>query len=318
VDVSTQPGIVDLIDKPSDTVESEQPADALTSSEVDEEESAGQANEQDTAEAKQTAAALEVPVAKVKSDPPILMVSSLPVSAASKLDLSSLLAVAGDLAHLLHELFPGVDPDAVLDPHEVLRTIVRSSSTPELRELHSRVQAHIGPSSSRRELRPKSPRPVIVVEENPTSFEGQVKKIALEIVEVTDRLVDSELLNTNDLALELVKLANAAQAGDQQQIIKSGTAIKSYVAKLSQEIREIASHCKDDRLKKSLILFATSMRDLSIQLKILCSRKATAPPSQASDTDLQIVSCVRNLSRALTSSVDVISIVESTGMLVCL
>jgi hypothetical protein len=43
--------------------------------------------------------------------------------------------------------------------------------------------------------------------------------------------------------------------------------------------------------------------------------KAAAAEDQASDADLQIVSCVRNLSRALTSSVDVISIAETTGVL---
>jgi hypothetical protein len=53
-----------------------------------------------------------------------------------------------------------------------------------------------------------------VVEENPTTFEGKVKQVAREIVQVTDRLVDTDLLSTNDLALELVKLANAAKAGD--------------------------------------------------------------------------------------------------------
>jgi len=252
------------------------------------------------------------------------LVASLGLAAGSKLDLSALLSAAGDLADLLRGLITDANKDAAalgdhsaLDLERLLQAIqdaskkaTSQSSAEDLATLLARLNQLSDKVRASKE-RPAIAKPA----ENPTTFEGKVMAAAHEIIHVTDKLADSELLSTHDLALELVKLANAAKAGDRTQIIASGRAIAAYISKLCLEIKAIAARCKDKRLQDRLVRLASSLRDLSIQLKILCAMKAAAAEEQASDADLQIVSCVRNLSRSLTNTVDVISIAEKTGVL---
>ncbi len=56
----------------------------------------------------------------------------------------------------------------------------------------------------------------------------------------------------------------------------SGRAISTHITRLTTEIKAVAASCKDPVLQDKLIKHAQTLRNFSIQLKILASVKAAS------------------------------------------
>jgi len=108
--------------------------------------------------------------------------------------------------------------------------------------------------------------------------------------------------------------AAAAAKGNRQEILLAGQHLAKLISVFCDELKDVAARTKDARLANKLTTLLTSLRNMSTQTKILCSVKA-ASTKDAPDTDEQLISLTRNLTKDIGSSLDTVAVVKKTGRL---
>jgi hypothetical protein len=90
---------------------------------------------------------------------------------------------------------------------------------------------------------------------------------------------DITAVTIGKIALELQKLAKAARESNREQILLSGRTINALIIAYQADLKRIIDSCTDPVRKDVLIRNGRVMRNYGVQLKILCSVKASTGTS---------------------------------------
>jgi hypothetical protein len=249
-----------------------------------------------------------------------------PLQSAGRLNMDDLLKLAQDLSNEMsgmvgkvkeeaRDLSPsGSSTAALVDELKRLESLAaapKPDAPPKAKEEEVQAAAPI-----KEELEPVAPAPAPARPLPPppaadAPFHERVIHVAASIDHVASQIKEEKGVtdNATELSSHLLRLAEAAKSGDRKQIIVEANLACASINKLVLELHEIAKSITDKRMRERLSWLATMMRDLSTNLKILCSVKAA---SGTPDSDDQIVSVISSIHHSLTQATDVIQIATKT------
>jgi len=118
----------------------------------------------------------------------------------------------------------------------------------------------------------------------------------------------------SDLANELQRFARADEEHRRQDMLISGRSISAHIARMTAELQQQISRCKDPFMQDKLIRHSLSLRTFSTQLKILASVKAAANYG-ASSNEQQLATLTTMLGRVLGDISDTLSIAKKSKRL---
>ncbi|KAH3745909.1 golgin subfamily B member 1 [Pelomyxa schiedti] len=130
----------------------------------------------------------------------------------------------------------------------------------------------------------------------------------------TKDIVSGTKLDPTSLVEQMRKMAEAAAAGNRQQLLLTGRSIAACINTLHAELMAQAKKIKDPRMQDTITRSAQAIKNFSIQLKILSTVKA-ASSGDSPDTDEQIASVTKSLGQALNNGLGAIQNAAKSGQL---
>eukprot|EP01087_Luapelamoeba_hula_P004666 TRINITY_DN1459_c0_g1_i1.p1 TRINITY_DN1459_c0_g1~~TRINITY_DN1459_c0_g1_i1.p1 ORF type:complete len:1738 (+),score=380.38 TRINITY_DN1459_c0_g1_i1:131-5344(+) len=125
-------------------------------------------------------------------------------------------------------------------------------------------------------------------------------KLAARLDEIDESTPEGRIYGASRrLAKEMALMSEAASRNSNADVINSARRITALVQSLFKDAQNIASLCKDPRLRDQVLAVAHSIPNIAVQLKVITSVKAATP----NDTTVkaQLVTCARNLASSVVS-----------------
>eukprot|EP01113_Clastostelium_recurvatum_P034765 TRINITY_DN475_c0_g1_i1.p1 TRINITY_DN475_c0_g1~~TRINITY_DN475_c0_g1_i1.p1 ORF type:complete len:1458 (+),score=534.71 TRINITY_DN475_c0_g1_i1:108-4481(+) len=151
-----------------------------------------------------------------------------------------------------------------------------------------------------------------------SSIARVVKEIQQRNVGIEDTLSNLSL----SLAAELQKLSDADRTGSRQDLVVTGRAIAAIINKYCEELRKVASACRDPVLQDKLMRNAQALKNYGTQVKIMASVRAASQGSapsfvhekgkQGSHTDQLLADLAQNLGVLISENSTTVSTIRSS------
>jgi hypothetical protein len=173
-------------------------------------------------------------------------------------------------------------PAAIQSLESVLAslTAIASSVPNQLTPISSSQSASSSSTSNRSSSSGKPPL------SKPVTLTDSINKVARDIQTRVGTDNDAVSVVSRDLAAELQRFAKADLERRRQDMLISGRAISSHITRLITEIKAVAAQCRDPVLQDKLLKHAQTLRNFSIQLKILASVKAASADDSSNNSQL--------------------------------
>jgi len=153
----------------------------------------------------------------------------------------------------------------------------------------------------------------------PKTFDEAIQAVADEIGGNMDLLDlgegDPVTILIRSIAKELTNLADAAKAGNRQNMVMAGRNACARINELHALLKTYADRCKDPRTKERLLRSMQAMKNLSVQLKILTAVKAASGKNKDADTEEQLISVAKGLGNSLNESVNSVKVMRGANLL---
>ncbi|ELP86871.1 axoneme-associated protein mst101, putative [Entamoeba invadens IP1] len=118
-----------------------------------------------------------------------------------------------------------------------------------------------------------------------------------------------------DIAIHFKELAKNAANANKEGIIVEGRTISSAITQFCKELAKAQPICKDRRTADDMALSLQTLKNLSTQLKILCSVKAATVGNGDMDADDQLISLCKNIGTNMKNGIETLAVANRTKML---
>ncbi|BFU23467.1 hypothetical protein EHI8A_084870 [Entamoeba histolytica HM-1:IMSS-B] len=203
--------------------------------------------------------------------------------------LSDQAKAALELNDLLDNMSDGVDLDGMLGS----MTVDEEPAEPPKNELESQINsvADLIKQTAAEESKPKAT--------------GKTKEIAKAEMPAV----------CGDIAVHFRELAKHASCANKEGIIVEGRTIAAAIGQFCKELQKAQPICKDPRTADDMARSLQALRNLSTQLKIVCSVKAATVGKGDTEGDNQLIAICQNIGNNMKGGMETLAVANRTKLL---